>query len=658
MLGNYSFDYACSMARGLSGGIVSMWDPAVFTKENIWCNDNYVIVQGKWLNITHSYYMVNVYGPQDPIAKATMWNNLITFIQQHHERYVVFGDLNEVRDESKRFGTNFPRSKAHLFNSFVDDSGLKEMVMGGKLFTWMNKSGTKMSKLDRFLLSEEVLDDNPDLKAIILDRLWLDHSHILLHIQKTEYGPTPFKIFHSWFQRKDVDVVVKQAFVDSSQVPTDTREAIRLLHDIDRKIDSSMTSNLDKETRLQLLQEIYNIDRLESMNLLQKARIKWDVEGDENINFLHVMIKQQQRRQAIQGIMLDGMWCSDPVQVKDAFLAFYKDKFECHVPQVTCTDHSSFSTLSDSDRSELERGVSIEEIRKADDVESFVSDCFATSRLPPCTNSSFIALIPKECLRSACTSVLLNGSPTSEFSIKTGLRQGDPLSPFLFVLIMEGLHVAIRDATQANLIKGVSVDKDSKKLIMIKWENVLASFDKGGLVIKAIHGEEVGWRCIIDPGRCFDMLKALLTELESIPISIGNDEVRWGLNPDGSFSVGVTRNHIDDVILLTLPVVTSWCKILPRKVNIFIWRLRLDRLPHRLNLSRRGLDIQAIACPVCSKGMESNDRLFYSRDVALNIWRLVRIWLDVNIPMLNSHSDWESWDDTSGLLAKLSFVCR
>ncbi|GJV02632.1 RNA-directed DNA polymerase, eukaryota, reverse transcriptase zinc-binding domain protein [Tanacetum coccineum] len=44
-------------------------------------------------------------------------------------------------------------------------------------------------------------------------------------------------------------------------------------------------------------------------------------------------------------------------------------------------------------------------------------------------------------------------------------------------------------------------------------------------------------------------------------------------------------------------------------------------------------------------GVESNDHLFFSCDVALNIWRLVRIWLDVNIPMLNSHSDWESWVD-------------
>ncbi|XP_071727699.1 uncharacterized protein [Rutidosis leptorrhynchoides] len=36
------------------------------------------------------------------------------------------------------------------------------------------------------------------------------------------------------------------------------------------------------------------------------------------------------------------------------------------------------------------------------------------------------------CLNSAKTSVLVNGSPTHEFDIKRGLRQGDPLSHFLY----------------------------------------------------------------------------------------------------------------------------------------------------------------------------------------------------------------------------------
>ncbi|GJV81161.1 putative RNA-directed DNA polymerase, eukaryota, reverse transcriptase zinc-binding domain protein [Tanacetum coccineum] len=63
----------------------------------------------------------------------------------------------------------------------------------------------------------------------------------------------------------------------------------------------------------------------------------------------------------------------------------------------------------------------------------------------------------RECLRSSRASVLINGNPTSEFSVKRGLRQGDPLSPFLFILVMEGLHCALSNAINSGLIRGINL---------------------------------------------------------------------------------------------------------------------------------------------------------------------------------------------------------
>ncbi|XP_028118811.1 uncharacterized protein LOC114316349 [Camellia sinensis] len=63
----------------------------------------------------------------------------------------------------------------------------------------------------------------------------------------------------------------------------------------------------------------------------------------------------------------------------------------------------------------------------------------------------------ESCVTSARISVLVNGSPTDEFCPQRGLRQGDPLSPFLFNLVAEGLNVLLSRAYQLGIIKGVKI---------------------------------------------------------------------------------------------------------------------------------------------------------------------------------------------------------
>nr|GFA83233.1 RNA-directed DNA polymerase, eukaryota [Tanacetum cinerariifolium] len=61
------------------------------------------------------------------------------------------------------------------------------------------------------------------------------------------------------------------------------------------------------------------------------------------------------------------------------------------------------------------------------------------------------------CLNSSKGSILVNGSPTREFQFRKGLKQGDPLSPFLFLLVMECLHFSFQNLVNEGLFKRVSV---------------------------------------------------------------------------------------------------------------------------------------------------------------------------------------------------------
>jgi hypothetical protein len=61
---------------------------------------------------------------------------------------------------------------------------------------------------------------------------------------------------------------------------------------------------------------------------------------------------------------------------------------------------------------------------------------------------------------SAFFSILINGSPSQPFSPSRGIRQGDPLSPFLFILMAEGLGREIKAAITENKIKGLRLHND------------------------------------------------------------------------------------------------------------------------------------------------------------------------------------------------------
>ncbi|GJT60696.1 RNA-directed DNA polymerase, eukaryota, reverse transcriptase zinc-binding domain protein [Tanacetum coccineum] len=395
MWGNYSFDYACSLARGRSGGLISIWGPNLFVKENIWCDEAFIIVKGRWRNTVGDCYMINLYGPHDPLAKVALWNKVLNFLQSHSGKYILFGDMNEVRSEQERRGSIFPHNKADVFNSFINNTGFIDLPMGGHMFTWTNKAGSKLSKLDKFLISKEVVSLLPDIKITSLDRLWSDHSPILLHCTKCDFGPIPFKFYHSWFNRECINEVISSKFNNLAN-PTDGRKLIFheklqalkpkikhwvattksnedshkqvLLKDLsvlDEKIDVGLAYSNNREMRIKLLQEADTLANFEAMDMIQKARIKWDVEGDENTKFFHCLINQKRRTQSINNIMQEGVWITNPIQIKEAFLNFLKDKFKANDSSITFPPARISSTLQPFDREYLESNITMDEVKNA-----------------------------------------------------------------------------------------------------------------------------------------------------------------------------------------------------------------------------------------------------------------------------------------------------
>jgi hypothetical protein len=92
------------------------------------------------------------------------------------------------------------------------------------------------------------------------------------------------------------------------------------------------------------------------------------------------------------------------------------------------------------------------------------------------------------CVTSANFAVLINGEATRFFKSKRGLRQGCPLSPYLFILIMEGLSLLLSKSISEHHITGIKVSNLIKIVHLMFVDDIL-------LMSKADLAE---WLAILD----------------------------------------------------------------------------------------------------------------------------------------------------------------
>ncbi|GJU65667.1 RNA-directed DNA polymerase, eukaryota, reverse transcriptase zinc-binding domain protein [Tanacetum coccineum] len=140
-----------------------------------------------------------------------------------------------------------------------------------------------------------------------------------------------------------------------------------------------------------------------------------------------------------------------------------------------------------------------------------------------------------------------------------------------------------------------------------------------------------------------EQFRDMIAILEGVELPAMHDRWIWSLVGSGEFSVASARKFIDDHRLTGSPHKTRWVKVVPIKINVMAWKVRFDFLPTRLNLSRRGLELQSILCPNCNKEVESTSHIFFACSMVRDLYRKIASWWELSYSEFDSYDDWLDW---------------
>ncbi|GKB26093.1 RNA-directed DNA polymerase, eukaryota [Tanacetum coccineum] len=764
--GNYTFDYAHSDSVGNSGGILCIWDPNSFHKDNVTVSDFFIIIRGTWLKSGVNILMVAVYAPHDLRDKRILWDYLEYVINRWDGEVIIMGDFNEVRRKSERFGSAFNVQGADMFNTFIANAGLEEIPLGGSSFTWCHKSATKMSKLDRFLISENLFNSFLDICAISLDRFLSDHRPILLRESNHDYGKIPFRYFNHWAELDGFNTFVTDTW-NSAPVESNAmrnvmqkfkflkgkiREWLKVnkskniynsgilkeeIKKIDAEIDNGLASDTTINRRMEVLNSIQHLDKIQAMDIGQKAKVKWAIEGDENSRYFHGILNKKRSQSNIRGIMVDGKWQDNPKVIKSEFFLHFRKRFEKPSDNRIFLDMNFPKTISLDQQTELESAVSKEEVKKAvvlgdnvNEVQSaFISDRqildgpFILNEVIQwffvgqwCDDNINTLVHVLECFFRAsglrinmCKSKIMGVNVGDDKIKAAALKLGCRIlnTPFTYLGTKVGGNMSrvqawteIVDKVKSRLskwkIKSLSIGGRLTLLksvlgsipifhmsifkvpltVLRSLESIRCKFFNGhelksrkfhshndslwSRVIKAIYGEDGAidkvyksasrscWRDILNEVRKLKVQGINMRDFMYIKVGNGVSTRLdwqqgfealmwfWSLEGSGEFSVASIRRLIDDQRLLTVDSKTLWIKSVPLKVNILAWKIKLEALPMRFNISRRGIEIDSILCPLCDCGVESARHIFFSCCLVRQIARKVCSWWNIAYSDVNS----------------------
>ncbi|XP_058741821.1 uncharacterized protein LOC131614218 [Vicia villosa] len=255
--------YSFSNSSGRSGGILTLWKEQALEVIFSFKGEGYLGI--KFCMDNNFFYLLNVYSSCDASKKRVLWRKILDLKEDWDDgEWIIGGDFNAIKDRRERKGRWVDSNSQDFrgFADFIEETRLVDVPCKGRKFTWYSGDGRSMSRIDRFLVLEKVVNDWGVVGQLVGEINVSDHCPIWLEEWKS------FRVHGRGYY------VLKQK--------------IFLLKSSLKRWNKEVFGRLDLEIQ-------GGVGTINNGDALLEAEEEWMKEGDSNSGFFHKVMKEKRR---------------------------------------------------------------------------------------------------------------------------------------------------------------------------------------------------------------------------------------------------------------------------------------------------------------------------------------------------------------------------